>query len=299
MTSETPTDVLPILSGDNTGFDVAMRGYDRAQVDHYVAKLDDELRVAGAERDAALSRSADMAAQVASIQAQNESLRRQLESATRELTEDTVDDKVREILAVAHADAAKVLTSADEEAETIRRAAVEAAERVRATAAQEAEALVAAATERHVQADEMFRTRLAEIEHRRETVDAALAESEAKTRAEEQRLTTEAAAERKRLDAEAKAERERLNDEAREERETLEAESTAKRAQAEEDFEITLRKRRSDELAESQRIIAEATAKAQEIEEYRAQVHEQLASLHSDLGATVKRSKDASPKPVE
>src|SRR5690349_3843434 len=110
MTSDQPTDVLPILSdSDDTGFDVAMRGYDRAQVDHYVAKLDDELRAAAEARDAALNRTADLAAQLASIQAQNESLRRQLEKATLQVTEDNVDDRVREILSVANADAAKVL----------------------------------------------------------------------------------------------------------------------------------------------------------------------------------------------
>ena len=39
------TDVLPMLTDANPGFDSAMRGYDRAQVDSYLSRLDADLRV--------------------------------------------------------------------------------------------------------------------------------------------------------------------------------------------------------------------------------------------------------------
>ena len=50
--------------------DPAMRGYDRAQVDNYLATIDAELRATTGERDAIAARSADIAAQLASSHAQ-------------------------------------------------------------------------------------------------------------------------------------------------------------------------------------------------------------------------------------
>ena len=48
------TDVLPMLTDANPGFDSVMRGYDRAQVDSYLARLDADLRAAALERDTAV-----------------------------------------------------------------------------------------------------------------------------------------------------------------------------------------------------------------------------------------------------
>ena len=52
--SSTNTDVLPMLTDANPGFDSVMRGYDRAQVDSYLARLDADVRAANTERDAAI-----------------------------------------------------------------------------------------------------------------------------------------------------------------------------------------------------------------------------------------------------
>ncbi len=80
--SDLPTSELLPLYESSRGFDTAMRGYDRDQVDREINRLDDDLRVTAAERDAAAARSADLAAQLASVHAQLESLRRQLRAAT-------------------------------------------------------------------------------------------------------------------------------------------------------------------------------------------------------------------------
>src|SRR5215475_8465078 len=111
MSSENYADALPILS--DRGFDTAMRGYDRRQVDEYVANLDDEVRAATADRDAALARCADLAAQLASMHAQIESLRRQVRRANEHVTTENVDTRVREMLDSAAAEAAKMRTDAD------------------------------------------------------------------------------------------------------------------------------------------------------------------------------------------
>ena len=44
MSTEHASDVLPILSDAHHGFDPALRGYDRAQVDQYLGQLEDEVR---------------------------------------------------------------------------------------------------------------------------------------------------------------------------------------------------------------------------------------------------------------
>src|SRR5262245_54301531 len=108
MSSENYAAALPILS--DRGFDTAMRGYDRRQVDEYVANLDDEVRAATADRDAAIARCADLAAQLASTQAQIESLRRQLRRATERPTTQHVDMRVREMLESAAAEADHIRT---------------------------------------------------------------------------------------------------------------------------------------------------------------------------------------------
>ena len=63
MTSEPTNELLPLYDSSR-GFDTAMRGYDREQVDREIARLDDDLRVTAAERDSAAARSADLAAQL-------------------------------------------------------------------------------------------------------------------------------------------------------------------------------------------------------------------------------------------
>lgn len=274
--STEPTDVLPILSESSRGFDPAIRGYDRAQVDHFLAALEDDVRVAIRERDAANARGADVAAQLASAQAQIESLRRQLRAATESVTQDNVDARVRQLLETAQADAALTRAAADAYAEAEHSGASDSAARTRAAAHAEAEQIVAAATARLAEADETFKRRLADAEQHRTAVEADLAAQLAQTVADEQRITREAQAERDRLDSD----------------------SLAMRARAEEDFEITLRARRTSEAAaiEAERTDAHAHAAqlidnaVEEVRRLRAQrdeTHDALRALHDRLGSAL------------
>src|SRR6185437_11313921 len=86
-------DTLPIFA--ERGFDTAMRGYDRRQVDLYVAQLEDELQATVAAREAAV---AQLTAQLANSNAQLDSLRRQLQAAAEPATEENVEPRVRKIL---------------------------------------------------------------------------------------------------------------------------------------------------------------------------------------------------------
>lgn len=265
------------ILSDERGFDVAMRGYDRAQVDHYLGQLDDEIRSLTTERDNTAARSADLAAQLASANAQIESLRRQLHAATETVTADNVDPRVRQILENAAAEAAAVRAAAETEAAATRSAA-----------------------------DDAFRSRLSDVEEHRAEVEARLARQTAAARETVDRLGTESAAERTRLDTEAAAERQRLDEE-----------GAARRALAAEDFEITLRSRRTAEAqtsanehakaqAEAARIVADAHQAAtdlladartelQRLEGEREQLHQRLVTLHGELGDAISAYAAAKP----
>ncbi len=283
MSSENYSDTLPILA--DRGFDTSMRGYDRRQVDVYVATLDDEIRAAAADRDAALARCADFAAQLASAQAQIESLRRQLRKATEKVTADNLEPRVRELLDTAAADASKMRAEADAYVLTVRRTADESAERIRSSARQEAEQIIADATQRHAEADETFRQRIAEVEHHRADLTAQIQDERTRAQAEEDQLTIDAQAERVRLDEEAAAERARLDEEAAAERARLQAEIDERVSTAEKDFEITLRLRRTEEGRKSAAQVAAAKAQAEQIRvDAHAAAEDLLREARAELG---------------
>ena len=284
MSSENYSDTLPILA--DRGFDTSMRGYDRRQVDVYVATLDDEIRAAAADRDAALARCADFAAQLASAQAQIESLRRQLRKASEKVTADNLEPRVRELLDTAAADASKMRADGDAYVLTVRRTADESAERIRVTARQDAEQIVADATQRLAEADEAFRQRLAEVEHHRAELTTRIQEDRARAHAEEDQLTTEAQTEQARLDEQAAAERARLDDEAAAERARLQAEIDERVSTAEKDFEITLRLRRTDEARKSAANVAAAEERAEQI---RVDAHAAAEDLLREARAELER----------
>ncbi len=298
MTDENPTEALSILTDASRGFDTAMRGYDRRQVDAMLARLDDDVRSAAAERDAATARSADLAAQLASSFAQIESLRRQLRTATETVNADNIDARVREQLDSANAEAARIRGDAETYLNQARIGADEAAERIRANARLEAEQIVEAATRRQADADETFRRRIAEADRYRLEITERTEREVAAAREQEQQITTEAATERDLLDAAALAERTRLDTEAEElrtrldaealaERTRLDTESAQRRATADEDFEITLRERRKVEQERSAREIKAAQDEVERLKAHRSRIHSDLDGLHASLADVI------------
>ena len=99
----TTPDTLPIFA--ERGFDTAMRGYDRRQVDLYVAPARRRTASRRRRRDAAVA--APLTAQLASANAQLDSLRRQLQAAAEPVTEENVEPRVRKILESARTEAAR------------------------------------------------------------------------------------------------------------------------------------------------------------------------------------------------
>ena len=69
-----PRHDLPMHEAQHS-FDVVLRGYDRSQVADTIERLEADFRIALADRDAAVARSADLAGQLSAMHGEIESLR--------------------------------------------------------------------------------------------------------------------------------------------------------------------------------------------------------------------------------
>jgi cell division septum initiation protein DivIVA len=317
------TELLPLLDSDEPFFDVGIRGYDKRQVDGYVARIEAEIADLKAARDSALATSADRAAQLASREAHIESLKQQAAKTVKPPDSVTVSDRIRDMLQLATDEAAQTRRNAEEEADRVLAAARSDAERVRAEAAAAQQRLTAGATQRSAEADQKLaqaRTQVAaELERARaqgaaeveqaqvegtRIIEAATAELD-KARAEGIRILDEAVAELdKARDAAARdseaaaAERARLDAESAAARAAAEHASIERLQTAEQDFEITLRSRRSsaerqaqldhDEAkAAAEKLVADARQQAAALDAERQQTHQRLRELHAQLSAII------------
>jgi cell division septum initiation protein DivIVA len=321
---EQQTELLPLLEGATT-FDVVLRGYDRHQVHEHVERLEADLRISVAERDTVAARLTELAGQLAAAHNEIDALHARLAQApSGEPSLDDVSDRIRGMLSLAQQEAVEIRKKAEQDAvdlqERFERLTGEvehklsSADRSRAETMAEAEqragALVGDAERRATalvtDAEQRATAMLAEAEHRAAT------------------LTSEA----DRHSAEVRAAVATLDGEADERRRLADEESEAKRTQASEDFEITLRNRRSREIAadeqrradlarelaelranaikaadehvagaraEAERLVTEAKARAQEMAEVRASVLGQLSAVRGILDH-VPAAAEASPQ---
>src|SRR4051794_18262229 len=69
------------LRGGGPSFDVVRKGYDRDQVAEALERLEADMHVALADRDAALARAADLAGQLSALHGEVEALRRRAATA--------------------------------------------------------------------------------------------------------------------------------------------------------------------------------------------------------------------------
>jgi DivIVA domain-containing protein len=300
MVADDNTELLPVMAGGEPSFDTAMRGYDRRQVDDYVARLEADVLDISSARDLALSVSAERAAQLASTQAHIESLEQSLSAAktSQTIDIDNVDELVTGKLVGARAEAAEIVQAARLQAEQIRQDALVSAGEVRAAATAEASRITDAAradaerdrlesAARIEQATTATAQRTAEAEQRMAQARMQAVSELDSARAEAESLLAVATAERDRLDAESLA--------TREEAELL---SNQRRQLAEEDFEITLRARRS--AAEQQArtdleatrttvaaMVAAAESEVAVLQSHRDELHAALVDFHTRVGTVV------------
>ncbi len=275
-------DLLPL----GTGFDVVRRGYDRGQVEEHLDRVEADLRILTADRDAAVAQASELARALDRTRAHVEELRAQIdrlaappdsmeglserlqrmlrlaqdearemrasaEQAARRTREES-EERARTTLAEADEQAHRTVTEADEHA---RRTVAEAEKHARRTVAEAEEQASDTLDEARRQAREMHEAAEAEAAEVRTRYDAGLADNErrrAEMEDEHRTLMEGARAEAARIRADAEAERRRLDDESR-----------ARRVQIEEDFEIAMASRRTESMRVLARNEADARTRAE------------------------------------
>ncbi|MFC5142519.1 DivIVA domain-containing protein [Actinomycetospora rhizophila] len=308
-------ELLPL----GTGFDVVRRGYDRGQVEEHLDRVEADLRILTADRDAAVAQATELAraldhhrAHVEDLRAQvdrlsappdtmeglSERLQRMLRLAqdeTRSMRDEAADAS-RRIREEADEYARRTMNGADEHA---RKTAAEAEQRARRTVEEADEQGRGMLEEARRQAREIHERAEAEAEQARHRYDEGLADNERRRHAMEDEH-------RSLMDA-ARAESARVRQQAEQERDRLDAEGRASREQVENDFALAMAARRreamrqleADEKAskeradkyvqeaseEARRRLREADAEVAEMRRLRDRVGQQMASLRQALGA--------------
>lgn len=258
--------------GASHSFDVVIRGYDRAQVHDVVDRLDGELRVALADKDASGQRAEELAGHLSAAQAEVDSLRRTAESAAAPNFE-SMGARISHMLSLA-----------EEEANDIRRIAAD--EHTRSQA-------------------ELTSTAQAAARLRSEAQDEARRMAE-EAQAEARRSTEEATAAAAKTVAQAQAESDALNERARASAEKAEQESKARVAKIEEDFQLAQKARRAEasrveqerdqssrrdaqnRIEQAQResddMVAAAEQRVTDLDAQRAELHARLSQVRELLG---------------
>ena len=261
MTDHT-SELFPMMAEGGRDFEVSLRGYDKRQVDAYVARSEAELVALTGERDSATSRSADLAAQLANSHAQIESLRRHLAESSADITADNVDARMRSRVELAFAQSQGIRNQALEAAAETRRLAEADVAESRRQAAEDADRMRDQARQDLRRATEAAQQREADAEAVHADARARAADQLNAARIEADRLLTQVRTENEETTEQAKSIRDRLDESAR-----------AARVEAAEDFQIALRIRRTEEqhadaerhaaaVTEADRLVTDATAEA-------------------------------------
>lgn len=211
MDRDNPQDIFP-HDGAAHSFDVVIRGYDRSQVHDVVDRLDGELRVAQADKDASAAKATELAKTLADAQTELESLRQKAQSAAAPNFE-SMGARISHMLKLA-----------EEEANDIRRIAGEDHERSQ--------------TELKATTAEGERLRAEAQSEAKRTTEQAQAES--------RRVTEETQAAAAKTVAEAKKQADDLGERARLSAEQAEIASKARVAKIEEDFQLAQKSRRAE-----------------------------------------------------
>lgn len=221
MDRDHPTELIPMPSVSE--FEVVLRGYDRSQVREAMQRLESDVRIAVTDREAAVARSSDLASQLSAVHAEMESLRRKLATSAVP-TYETMGERI-----------ANMLRLAEEEAAEIRRTAHTDTAAARAELQTLAEQ---SAADRERATTDIQRTR-AQAEQTAKTLeDRSTAKARAVLGEAEKRSGT--------LVADAQAKATGMVGEAEAVRQRTLADTRQRAEQADEDYEISLRARRTE-----------------------------------------------------
>ena len=289
----------PVAPPSDGVFTVARRGYDPQQVDSHLRRLDAEIRILVADRDAAVDQSAQLQRELDEARLRSDRLRTQVRTmAARPSDVQGMSERMRTMLRLAE----------DEVADMLRRADAEVARRLGEVDGNADEVLAVAQREavevREAARADAEQTTATAARHRAETDAACAADRDAlaRERAEAEHAMTQAAAE------------------AEHTRTRSWAASESRRAVVEEDFRIAMDQRRAEaltemhaerartaawvqrsrdettrqcraELAEAEetarRIVASAQARVGELADLRGRIALQLRGTQAQLAETI------------
>lgn len=233
-------------------FDTVRRGYDRAQVDEHLDRLDADLRILAADRDAAVARSAELSKQLENQRAQITKLEQELSRlSTPPTTMEGLSERLQRMLRLAQ----------DEAAEIKARAETEAAELV-----VRAEADGGSLRDRYQQL-------LADTENRRDSMETEHTSVLQKAEAEAARVLAEATGRVQQLEAESSARR-------LQEEEDFEIAMAARRANAMQ----SIIEQEASSRDEAERRIREASAEAsRRLQEATEAAHQQVVTAQVEV----------------
>jgi DivIVA domain-containing protein len=219
----------PVAPPSDGVFTVARRGYDPQQVDAHLRRLDAEIRILVADRDAAVDQSAQLQRELDEARLRSDRLRTQVRTmAARPSDVQGMSERMRTMLRLAE----------DEVADMLRRADAEVARRLGEVDGNADDVLAVA----HREAAEVRDAARAEAEETTAAAARHRAETDAACAADRQAVAAERAAA-----AQAIAE---VNQQAERSRAQAWADSEARRAEIEEDFTLAMDQRRTEALAE-------------------------------------------------
>jgi hypothetical protein len=234
-------------------FELARRGYDREQVDEHLKRMDAELRVTAADRDAVATQVADLGVQLEGARGEIEALRAQMDSLISGLdTTDGLSDRMRRMLRLAHDEASEIRARAEADAAELRSVAGQGATKLHERVQRELVELRAHAEREVAERRTRWEQQRADADERR----AAM---------EDEHFSTM---------HNANAEAAGIIERAESERTSADAAAASQRAQIQEDFELAMAARRSESIgalqaqetaskAEAERRVRDATTEAQ------------------------------------
>ena len=183
-------DLVPL----GAGFDIVKRGYSRTQVEEHLERLDSDLRLIAADRDAAMSQAADIARQMERARNEIDELRGQVDRLSLPPTTlEGLSERLQRMLKLAQEEASD--TKARAEADAVQ---------IRARAEVEGAAL-----------RNRYEKLIAEVDGRRVELETEHRELVEKTQAEFAAKAKQAEDERARADADAEARRKQIDEEDR------------------------------------------------------------------------------------
>jgi hypothetical protein len=246
-------DLVPL----GAGFDIVKRGYSRTQVEEHLERLDSDLRLIAADRDAAVSQAADLARQMERARSELDDLRGQVNRLSLPPTTlEGLSERLQRMLKLAQEEASDTKARAEADAGQIRARSEADAAALR----NRYEKLIAEVDGRRVEL---------EIEHR-ELVEKSQAEIALKVKqAEDERI---------RADEEAGARRSQIEDD-------FEIAMAARRTEAMK----TLAEQEATSKSEAQRRVREASEEAARIS---AQINEEQRASTADAERRVREATD-------